>query len=51
MKSPIARVLINTAVGLACVLVGAYLGINHAYDRVAASVPEMIEAAGCITPD
>ncbi|MHB0825098.1 hypothetical protein ACYCFL_05640 [Stutzerimonas nitrititolerans] len=47
----VARVLKITGFGLACVLAGAYLGINHAYDQVAATLPEMIKAAGCITPD
>lgn len=51
MKRSVARVLKITGFGLACVLAGAYLGINHAYDQVAATLPEMIKAAGCITPD
>lgn len=38
------------AAGLGCVLIGIYLGANHAYDRIGRELPQMIEAAGC-SPD
>lgn len=50
MKRSAKRILSAVAAGLGCVLIGAYLGANHAYDRIGRELPQMIEAAGC-SPD
>lgn len=51
MRTTLARLITTVALGVACALVGASLGINHAYDRLAAELPAMIEDAGCITAE
>ena len=51
MRASIRRVAAVVVFGLACVLVGFYLGFNQAYDRVIEDLPALILKAGCVDPD
>jgi hypothetical protein len=50
MRTSIRRVAAVVVFGLACVLVGFYLGFNQAYDRVIEDLPALILEAGCVDP-
>ncbi len=50
MRTSIRRVAAVVVFGLACVLVGFYLGFNHAYDGISDVLPVLIEEAGCAAP-
>lgn len=50
MCASIRRVAAVVAFGLACVLMGFYLGFNQAYDRVIEDLPALILEAGCVDP-
>lgn len=49
MRASIKRILTVAAFGTACSMVGIYIGINHAYDRITEDLPAIIEASGCLT--
>ena len=50
MRASIRRVAAVAVFGLACVLVGFYLGFNQAYDRLIEDLPALILEAGCVDP-
>lgn len=50
MRASIRRVTALVVFGLACVIVGFYLGFNRAYDGISDVLPGLIKEAGCMAP-